>query len=67
MEKVIDAFDQNTTKSAADRILQFLSTLKQKQCATQVVLPLSKKELALQLGMAPETFSRKLKNSKTTA
>jgi len=61
MQKVINSLDQNTTLQASDRIIQFLNGLRQKQQGAQVVLPVPKKEVALQLGMSPETFSRELR------
>ncbi len=46
--------------SARDKTARFLHELSLKACSTEVQLPAKKKEIADQLGLAPETFSRTL-------
>ncbi len=46
--------------SVEDRILAYFDSLYEKQHSNQIVLPMKLKNLALYLGMTPETLSRKL-------
>ncbi len=46
---------------AKERILAYLRDLSRAQGSASVVIPLRKKDLASLLGIAPETFSRKLR------
>jgi CRP/FNR family transcriptional regulator len=61
VKKLMKTIERLTLQDARTRLLVYFESLAEESGARQFTLPVPKKEIALLLGMTPETFSRLLR------